>query len=49
MGYMDSKGVSEGYLLTFDFRKGVEKQPRAEWMEFGGKRIFDAVVTTAST
>ncbi|MCL2166098.1 MAG: hypothetical protein FWH49_02245 [Clostridiales bacterium] len=45
---MGSKGVDEGYLLTFDFRKDVEKHQRAEWVEFGGKRIFDAVVATAS-
>jgi hypothetical protein len=43
-GYLDSKGTDTGYLLTFDFRKGENKQPRAEWVEFGGKRIFDVVV-----
>ena len=43
-GYMDSKGFSAGYLLTFDFRKGVNKQPYAKWVGFGGKRIFDVVV-----
>ena len=42
-GYMESKNASVGYLLTFDFRKEV-KQPRAEWVDFDGKRIFDAVV-----
>ena len=43
-GYLDSKGIATGYLLTFDFRKGVNKQPYAKWVELGGKRIFDVVV-----
>jgi len=42
-GYLDSKGVATGYLLTFDFRKG-NKQPGAAWVDFGGKRIFDVIV-----
>ena len=42
--YMESKGVVEGYLLTFDFRKGVNKQPYAKWVEFDRVRIFDVVV-----
>ncbi|MCL2167326.1 MAG: AAA-like domain-containing protein [Clostridiales bacterium] len=42
-GYLGSKGATEGYLLTFDFRKGVEKQPRAEWVDFDGKRLFDVI------
>jgi len=44
LGYMDSKRADTGYLLTFDFRKGAKKQPKAEWVEFGGKRIFDVIV-----
>ena len=44
IGYMQSKGAAEGYLLTFDFRKGVSKQPYAKWVEFDGARIFDVVV-----
>ena len=43
-GYLDSKGFQTGYLLTFDFRKGVTKQPYAKWADFGGKRIFDVVI-----
>jgi len=46
-GYMGSKGFSTGYLLTFDFRKGVKKQPYAKWAEHDGKRIFDVVVDTS--
>jgi hypothetical protein len=41
--YLDGKGFNEGYLLTFDFRK-EEKQTKAEWVEFQGKRIFDVVI-----
>jgi hypothetical protein len=45
LGYMDSKNASTGYLLTFDFRKEVNKKRRAEWVDFaGGKRIFDVVL-----
>ena len=43
-GYMDGKGFATGYLLTFDFRKGVAKQPHAEWVDHDGKLIFDVVV-----
>jgi len=50
LGYMDSKGVAEGYLLTFDFRKatllasGQDSERKAEWVEIGGKRIFDVIL-----
>ena len=44
-GYISSKGLLSGYLLTFDFRKGADKQPYAKWVDFEGKRIFDVVVT----
>ncbi|MCL2165131.1 MAG: AAA-like domain-containing protein [Oscillospiraceae bacterium] len=43
-GYLKSKGASLGYLLTFDFRKGVNKQSYSKWVDFGEKRIFDVVV-----
>ena len=44
LDYMNSKGFSAGYLLTFDFRKSVSKQPYTKWVDYGGKRIFDVVV-----
>ena len=44
LGYMESKKAETGYMLTFDFRKGVSKQTMAEWVEFDGRRIFDVVV-----
>jgi hypothetical protein len=43
-GYLDAKNAATGYLLTFDFRREQNKQPKAEWVEFDGKRIFDVVV-----
>jgi len=44
LGYMESKKTDVAYLLTFDFRKGTKKQPKAEWVDFGGKKIFDVLV-----
>ena len=44
LGYMDGKGMKDGYMLTFDFRKAENKTARAQWLDFGGKRIFDVVV-----
>jgi hypothetical protein len=44
LGYMEMKNADKGYLLTFDFRKNANKEPKAEWVEVDGKRIFDVVV-----
>ena len=44
LGYMESKRADTGYLLTFDFRKGKNKERKAEWIEIDGKRIFDIFV-----
>jgi hypothetical protein len=43
-GYLDSKHLDTGYLLTFDFRKEANKERKAEWVEFAGKKIFDVIV-----
>ena len=43
-GYLESKRADTGYLLTFDFRKDANKVQRAEWIDVGGKRIFDVIV-----
>ena len=40
--YLKSRNADTGYLLTFDFRQ--KKQPKAEWIEYEGKKIFDVVV-----
>jgi hypothetical protein len=43
--YLNSKNKNTGYLLTFDFRKKENTgEPRGEWVEWGGKRIFDMMV-----
>jgi len=42
LGYMDKMGEEKGYMLTFDIRQN--KQPKAEWVEIEGKRIFDVIV-----
>jgi len=41
--YLDSKNRSEGYLLTFDFRKRRAKKPSAKWVRKGRKRFLDCV------
>jgi hypothetical protein len=40
-GYLHDKGASEGYLLSFDFRR--EAQDNADWVEKDGVRIFDVM------
>ncbi len=41
--YLATRGKDEGYLVTFDFSKNKEeKEP--QWIEWNGKRIFEAVV-----
>ena len=44
LGYMDTRKASEGYLLTFDFRKDDNKKCDAEWVRVGDRRVFDVVV-----
>jgi hypothetical protein len=44
-GYLDSKNKDTGYLLTFDFRKEENTgKPKAERVEYKGKKIFDMMV-----
>ena len=43
-GYLAKKKMSEGYLLTFNFNKGENKERKAEWVEYNGKKIFDVIV-----
>jgi hypothetical protein len=41
-GYIKSKGATEGYLLSFDFRREAhERELTAQWVEKDGVRIFD--------
>jgi len=44
LGYMDTKNATKGYLLTFDFRKEVNKDRKSEWVSLGGRKIFDVTV-----
>ncbi|MDR2649483.1 MAG: GxxExxY protein [Clostridiales bacterium] len=43
-GYLKGKGLTAGYLLTFDFRKDKNREPRAHWAEWDGVRIFDVML-----
>ena len=42
IGYLESRQLDQGYLITFDFRKS--KKSKAEWVEVEGKRIFDIII-----
>jgi hypothetical protein len=45
-GYLQSKNIDCGYLLTFDFRKQRDDSfPECQWVECDGKQIFDVVVS----
>lgn len=42
-GYLATRGMDEGYLVTFDFSKNkVESEPH--WIEHNGKRLFEAII-----
>jgi len=43
IGYLNSKNKSEGYLLTFDFRKRRVKKPSAKWVRKGKKKFLDCL------
>ena len=41
--YLATRGMDEGYLVTFDFSKNKQdKEP--EWVEVNGKRVFEVIV-----
>ena len=42
--YLESKHASDGFLLTFDFRKKASKARKAGWIGLNGKRIFEVIV-----
>jgi len=44
LGYMNSKKMDKGYLLTFDFRKEGNKERKSEWVRIEGKQIFEVIV-----
>jgi hypothetical protein len=39
--YLKAKGVKEGYLLTFDFRKKKKEPVSTQWIDYDGYRIYD--------
>ncbi|MBR4267836.1 MAG: AAA-like domain-containing protein [Bacteroidales bacterium] len=42
--YLETRNLSEGYLITFSFLKGKSVQEKPEWIEHNGKRIYEAVI-----
>jgi len=44
LGYMNSRHLDKGYLLTFDFRKNENREQKTEWVQVDGKRIFEVIV-----
>jgi hypothetical protein len=44
LGYMDTRHIDKGYLLTFDFRKEANKESKAEWVMVQNKEIFEVIV-----
>ena len=44
LGYMNTRHMNKGYLLTFDHRKQENKELKAEWVQVGDKKIFEVIV-----
>ena len=42
--YLTQRNMSEGYLVTFSFLKDKIPQEEPEWIEYEGKRIYEAVI-----
>ncbi len=42
-GYLATRGMNEGYLVTFDFSKN-KQDVEPQWIEWNGKRIFEVIV-----
>ena len=41
--YLATRGMDEGYLVTFDFSKN-KQDAEPQWIEWNGKRIFEVIV-----
>lgn len=41
--YLATRGMDEGYLVTFDFSKN-KQEAEPQWIEWNGKRIFEVIV-----
>jgi hypothetical protein len=49
-GYLQTKNMERGYLLTFDFRRqGDDSFSENQWVECDGKQIFDVVLRVGNT
>ena len=44
IGYMEAKNAAKGYLVTFDLRKKRNREQKTEWVQVGGRRIFEVMV-----
>lgn len=42
-GYLATRGMDEGYLITFDFSKN-KQDAEPQWIEWNGKRIFEVII-----
>lgn len=42
--YLETRNLSEGYLVTFSFLKEKVIQEKPEWIEHNGKKIYEAIV-----
>ena len=43
--YLEARGKTEGYLITFDFSKAKDRHDaEPQWTEHRGKRIFEVVI-----
>ena len=42
--YLTKRNMAEGYLVTFSFLKEKTVQEKPEWIEYEGKRIYEAIV-----
>ena len=41
--YLATRGMTEGYLVTFDFSKD-KHDAEPQWIDWNGKRIFEVIV-----
>ena len=42
--YLEKCNMQEGYLVTFSFLKEKVIQEKPEWIEYNGKKIYEAVI-----
>ena len=42
--YLETRNLTEGYLVTFSFLKEKTAQEKPEWIEHNRKRIYEAVI-----